>query len=115
MPGVVTAVPEISTFEITSDLDFIIIGCKKFNKLGDGIFDYLQNDEIIKLVWESTQDQTRGSNVNRQCAISVDIIMKSALERKTYDNITLIFIAFTNKLDYSSQFIILKFICDSIN
>ena len=48
-PNVVIATPEIKSFRITKDHDFIVLGC-------DGIFDKLSNQEAIKCVWNSVID-----------------------------------------------------------
>lgn len=45
-PKVVVSDPDILAFEVTSDLDFIVLGC-------DGIFDKMSNKECIRKVWES--------------------------------------------------------------
>ena len=42
--AVVIAEPEITLFKINSDLDFMIIG-------SDGVFDKLNNKEIIQGIW----------------------------------------------------------------
>lgn len=51
-PKVLIAVPEIKSFEINSEQDFIIIGC-------DGIFDRLTNREIVQTARESLMRRTR--------------------------------------------------------
>ncbi len=43
------ATPEIKQFKITSELDFLVLAC-------DGIFDKLNNEETIKCVWNSVED-----------------------------------------------------------
>lgn len=45
-PKVVVCDPDILAFEVTSDLDFIVLGC-------DGIFDKMNNKDCIRKVWES--------------------------------------------------------------
>jgi protein phosphatase 2C family protein 2/3 len=45
MAGVLISEPEITCFEIIpEEQDFILIGC-------DGIFDKLQNEEIVDTIW----------------------------------------------------------------
>jgi len=46
---VIICEPEIRCFKIESNFDFILIGC-------DGIFDRLNNREVVNTVWESTLD-----------------------------------------------------------
>ena len=43
-PKVVIAEPDITSFKIRNNIDFIIMGC-------DGIFDKLNNKETVHLVW----------------------------------------------------------------
>jgi protein phosphatase 2C family protein 2/3 len=44
-PKVVVAEPDITSFKIQNNFDFIIIGC-------DGIFDKLHSKDCIHLAWE---------------------------------------------------------------
>jgi protein phosphatase 2C family protein 2/3 len=48
-PNVVIAVPEIKSFRIIDEYDFIVLAC-------DGIFDKLSNKETIDCVWNSVKD-----------------------------------------------------------
>ncbi len=48
-PKVLIAVPEIKSFKIKEEYDFIVIGC-------DGIFDKLSSKEVIKYIWRSSND-----------------------------------------------------------
>lgn len=48
-PNVVIATPEIKSFKITKEHDYIVLGC-------DGIFDKLSNTDAIKCVWNSVKD-----------------------------------------------------------
>lgn len=48
-PKVVIAEPEIKSFKITKDHDFIVLGC-------DGIFDKLSNQDTIACAWNSVRD-----------------------------------------------------------
>jgi hypothetical protein len=63
---------------------------------GDGIFDQLNNEEVIKAVWMTTRDSHKCQDIHYQCGISVDMIIKSSLMRKTLDNVTCVMIAFEN-------------------
>jgi len=51
---------------------------------------------MIQLVWATTHQETRCQNVNEQSGKCVDIILKSSLLRQSMDNVTCIFIAFSN-------------------
>lgn len=48
-PNVVVATPEIKSFKITKEHDFVVLGC-------DGIFDKLNNQETVQCVWNSVKD-----------------------------------------------------------
>ena len=89
IPGVVIATPEITSFKITDEKDFLVLGC-------DGIFDQIDNQEVIDCVWMTMDDTTRAKNINAQCALGSDMIMKSSLVRRTLDNVTVAIIAFSN-------------------
>lgn len=60
-PNVVVCKPDIQSFKITKDHDFIILGC-------DGIFDKLNNDDVSACVWNSVtvdnKDQKLAQNVH---------------------------------------------------
>lgn len=51
-PKVVIAEPEIKSFKVTNEHDFIVLGC-------DGIFDKLNNEDTIKCVWNSVKDNEK--------------------------------------------------------
>ena len=88
-PNIVIAEPEVTSFTLENgDIDFLILGC-------DGIFDQLSNEEVVECVW-MTCDGSCVENVHQQCKVGVDMIMKSALVRKTLDNITTVMVAFEN-------------------
>lgn len=43
--------PEVKKFKLQDNFDFFLIGC-------DGIFERLNNDQIIKCVWDRITEQT---------------------------------------------------------
>lgn len=69
MPNVISAVPEIMTFKIEDDHDFILLGC-------DGIFDKLENEECIDLVWRH-EKQHKG--IHQFIGASIEGLMKESL------------------------------------
>ena len=85
---VIVADPEIRVFDITDDMDFIILGW-------DGIYDKLTNKEIIQTVWEEIIE-SKVKDFHKQWGISVDKILKTSVAKKTMDNITVVFVAFNN-------------------
>lgn len=93
-PNVVISTPDIESFEINSENDFLILGC-------DGIYDQLSNEDIIKCVIMSQQDNIKKKTLHHQVGLSVDFILKSSMSRKTLDNVTCVVLAFEN---YEKQF-----------
>jgi len=49
-PNVVISIPEIKSFKITRDHDFIVLG-------SDGIFDKLSNRDTIQCVWNGCSEE----------------------------------------------------------
>eukprot|EP00347_Sterkiella_histriomuscorum_P008846 403343516 len=91
-PNVVIATPEIKAFRISSEHDFIVLGC-------DGIFDKLSNQDTIACVWNSVEDNKQlgfAQNIHKQSGMAVEYILKNSLLRRTLDNVTIVMIAFNN-------------------
>lgn len=87
MNNVLIATPEITQFPIDKETDFFIMGC-------DGIFDYLSNEECVECAWMTLRSKKHSQSIHSKSAAVVDMIMKSSLKRKTFDNVTAIFVAF---------------------
>jgi protein phosphatase 2C family protein 2/3 len=87
-PNVVVAIPEIKTFKIAPEHDFIVLA-------SDGVFDKLNSREVIKSVWDSTE-QERAQQVHQQCGVGVESILRESINRRTLDNITVVMICFKN-------------------
>lgn len=85
-PNVIIATPEIKFFRLLPEYDFIVLGC-------DGIFDKLTNREVISSIW-SGLDDTNPPNVHAACGIAVEAVIKSAMIRKSLDNLTAVLISF---------------------
>lgn len=88
--------PEIRSFEIKREHDFIVLGC-------DGIFDKLSNNDTIGCVWKAVHDNkfhpsVKGNvkDVHGMSASGVEYILKNSLLRRSLDNVTVVVIAFTN-------------------
>lgn len=93
------AEPEIKTFKINKDFDFIILA-------SDGIFDKLGNKEVVSLVWETLSRMKGDPTVQKQCMECVDVIIKTSLMRKSLDNVTVVMIAFKNLLqEYRKNYV----------
>ena len=86
--GVVVATPDISEFDLNDDYNFIVIGC-------DGIFDVLSNWEIIDCI-KIVIEMNKGKNkkINELCGDFASMIIKSALAKESFDNVSCIVIVF---------------------
>ena len=83
--------PDISEFELNEEYNFIVIGC-------DGIFDVLSNGEIIdciKIVLKLNEGKNR--KINELCGDFANMIIKSALAKESFDNVSCIVILFNIK------------------
>ena len=115
-PNVVIANPDIFVYDLNKDdIDFFILGC-------DGIFDQLSSDEVINCAWMIYNNKDNNilvsqcKDIHKQSGLIVDLIMKSALFRKSFDNVTCLFISFkeiwnsisseNNKSDNDSKIIL---------
>lgn len=68
----VISTPEIKAFKIANEYDFIVLASNlsKEAKIylsfkGDGIYDKLSSRDVVKSVWESTQELT--NNIHHRC------------------------------------------------
>ena len=84
---IIISEPDIFYFDIkNNDIDFFILGC-------DGIFDLLKNKDIIKSVW-NIFNFFSNQNIHFKSGKAVDFILKSAMARNTFDNVSCILICF---------------------
>lgn len=89
--GVIISTPEITKFTLDENIhDFILMG-------SDGIFDKLDNEDLIKSIW-STLDfkESFGNSIHSQAGICSDMAIKLAMYQKSKDNVSSIFIGFSN-------------------
>jgi len=84
-PNVVIADPEIQMIQLNDQTDFIVLGC-------DGIYDRLENQDVSDNVWATTGQ--KGLDIHEQSAIGVEAVMMDSLIKQTYDNITVVLLAF---------------------
>jgi len=97
--GVIIPNPDITEFEINNEFDFMVIGC-------DGIFDVLSNEdlyEIWKIVLKIQKDEIEKNkdiennmeyNINKLCGDFAALIIKSAMAKKSLDNVSCIVVLF---------------------
>jgi protein phosphatase 2C family protein 2/3 len=86
--GVVSDQPDIVEFELSDEHNFLVMGC-------DGIFDVLSNIEImecIKIVLRIHKDKKK--KINELCADFASMIIKSALAKESFDNVSCIVVVF---------------------
>jgi protein phosphatase 2C family protein 2/3 len=96
-PNVLLSVPEIKTFKIHPEYDFILLA-------SDGIFDKLSNREAVTKVTEKLKEQPL-ADLHRQCEIGVEAVMTAALVKKTKDNITVVMIGLDGLINKAKDFI----------
>ena len=107
-PNVIVPAPDIFCFDLQKDdIDFFILGC-------DGIYDQLYSKDIFKCAWmviNNNLELCKNNNFNENCFVGnygeiinmnttsgniVDFILKASMIRKSFDNVTCLFIAFKN-------------------
>ena len=88
--NIVIPTPEIRLFKIQDNYDFIVLGC-------DGVFEKLDNQEVIRCVLKNAVKKT-DLNTHERSGASIDELLISCVEQKTLDNITAVIIGF-NGLD----------------
>jgi len=94
-PNVITAIPDIKYFKIDDECDFIIMG-------SDGVFDKLSSIETVQCIWNSVKEKNM-RNIHKQCGLAVESVLKNALGNKSLDNVTSLFIAFSNFKNYLKE------------
>ena len=110
--GVIVPTPDVTEIEINNEFDFMVIGC-------DGIFDVLSNEDLFE-IWsivlnERKMDGNTFRNMEKNNEIDIDnlcgdfagLIIKSALARNSFDNVSCIVVVFNihsynnEKIDYN--------------
>jgi hypothetical protein len=95
-PNVLITTPDIISFKVKEESDFIVIGSNILVNLGDGIFDKLSNTDVLNCIWSCTIEEIFIEDVNQLGGRCVDSIIKNALLNSSMDNVTCIFITFGN-------------------
>ena len=112
-PNVIVPSPDIFSFDLENDdVDFFILGC-------DGIYDQLYSKDVFNCAWivlnnnldifkkyvfenenevENTFKGNYGNKINMNTTSGniVDLILKASMIRKSFDNVTCLFISFKN-------------------
>lgn len=95
-PNVVIHNPDIKSFQIKKEHDFIVLGC-------DGIYDKMSSSDSINCIWKAAYDNknhpsVRGQaqDVHKMCGVGIEYILKNSLLRRSLDNVTAVIIGFSN-------------------
>ncbi|CAG9318444.1 unnamed protein product [Blepharisma stoltei] len=94
-PKCLIADPDIKAFKIQDEHDFIAMGC-------DGIFDRMTNKEMVECIWNSVTENFLVPYPNK-CAEAVNDVIRSALRRRSMDNLTLILIGLKGLKKHAKQ------------
>ena len=92
--NVVVPLPDITEIELEEDFNLIVLGC-------DGIFDVLSNEEILECVKfvlkEKKVKDINEVDISELCGDFAGMIIKSALAKDSFDNVSCIVIAINIK------------------
>ena len=89
LTGAVSSKPSVNILRVDDKSDFLILGC-------DGIYDRLNNDQILKKIWEYKKKGKIINDIHTLCAQITDGIIKYSMEKDSVDNVSVAFIAFKN-------------------
>jgi len=95
-PKVVIPDPDIYQIKLDNDFDFIMLGC-------DGIFDRLSTYETIGAAWKIFQKRPDAVTVHPLCGEAAENILRTAMLKRTLDNVTVVIIAFENIISQPIQ------------
>ncbi|CAG9335688.1 unnamed protein product [Blepharisma stoltei] len=92
--NVLIATPEIKSFKIKKQHDFIMMGC-------DGVFDVMSTKDVVSTAWNSNliSDDLTASF----CRNAVEEIVTQSMKRGSSDNLTAIVIAFGHEDQYRAK------------
>jgi protein phosphatase PTC2/3 len=100
-PKVVVADPDIISFRIKNNYDFIVLGC-------DGIFEKVDNQKISSEVLKAFSCDAKpivpsastvpvlNSTLHSKAGDAIDRILHACINEKTLDNVTAVMIGFKN-------------------
>ena len=93
--GVLIPTPEITKVDLSdldNKIDYIFMGC-------DGIYDRLSSEDVASCIGNVIDKKVIFDGVHTLSGGIVDMVMKTALKRKTTDNLTAMFLTFQNFLE----------------
>ena len=92
-PRCIVATPDLFEVDLTRDSDFIVMAC-------DGVFDVLDNKEVVDGVWENLTKYSKTLGLKEACRLASEYVMKLSFDKRSMDNITVITIAFQEEEYY---------------
>ena len=101
-PKVVIAEPDIKSFKVLQNYDFIILACKSLfsslkESLGDGVFDKMDNKDVNSIAWDSAKKNFRQKHkIHSICGSSVEMVLKASIASRSLDNVTAVLVSFKN-------------------
>ena len=103
--GVIIPMPDIYEIELNNEFDFMVIGC-------DGIFDVLTNEELFE-IWNIALNEYKNNiiaienndeiDIHYLCGKFAEFIIKSALAKNSFDNVSCIVVAFNIHTYYEQK------------
>ena len=116
--NVIISIPDIYKYNLEKDdIDFFILGC-------DGIYDQLSSKDVLDCAWniiknnqeiyKKSKNKRKNKNIfkgnygneinmNTTSGNIVDLILKASMLRKSFDNVTCLFISFKDFFDSSEK------------
>lgn len=67
-PRVVVPTPDIKCFKIRNNYDFIVLAC-------DGVYEKLNNQEVVRMVWQASKNCGTEKSTHEKCGLSVDRVL----------------------------------------
>ena len=92
---VIIAEPEITSFRITSECDFIVMA-------SDGVFDVMTSQDVVKYAANAFKYEA-GASPHSLCTEAAARIVQVAMYRKSQDNLTAVVIALGARRGRSSR------------
>lgn len=97
---VLIAAPEITKVQLNSQMDFIVIGCKPILISGDGIFDVISSEQLLRQSWISLAPNKAVRDIHKASSAIVNHLIRECMHRRALDNLTVIVIGLQNLESY---------------
>ena len=60
----------------------------------DGIFDVMENEDVMNCIQIAKEGKNENDDINIICVDAANLIIKTAIEKESFDNVSCIVIAF---------------------